>query len=63
MTKVDNILTPDKGKALYRKRDGFGPIYGVKLGFVKNEQGIIVPDNENNYNEKEETQQTNENNQ
>ena len=46
------MLFPEDGKAIYRKRDGFGPIYGVRFGFITNEDGIVMPDTADNYEEK-----------
>lgn len=52
MITENNMLFPEDGKAIYRKRDGFGPIYGVRFGFITNEDGIVMPDTADNYEEK-----------
>lgn len=53
MKAIGRFIFADEGKVLYRKRDGRGPVYAVKLGFTKNSKGIVVPDTAENYEERE----------
>lgn len=46
-------LFAEEGKVIYRKKDGKGPFCAVRLGFVKNNNGVVVPDSAENYEERE----------
>ena len=49
----NNVITPEEGKVLYNKLNGNGPFYAVALGFIKDANGNIVPDSDDNYEERE----------
>lgn len=59
MKIVKNTIFPDDGKMLYRKEDGAGPFHAVRLWFKVNENGIVVSDSAESYEDKELTEKTN----